>query len=232
MLFKMVDLAKTKVHGDKSAEILATWDNVTIHIDECTVDTDLKGSISEQQMEKLAKMIGYFNMYQQAPEGHENRTYKFLYDSAKLVVNTDRYKTNRDRRQTTEYDFAPEPKRKTDPHKGAAEKYKRKVKKREKDAKHPRKDKPDPDKTPLCRLFLLGKCQKGNGCEFRDSKKTQRVVMAVGLTGPGPDSQSQKHIVRRQFSESGSCSFGYTRPPSQDFRFFGPRLWKILALIV
>ena len=67
---------------------------------------------------------------------------------------------------------------------------------------------PDPDKTPLCRFFLLGKCQKGNSCEFRHSKKTQRVVMAVGLTGPGPDSQNQKHIVCRQFSERGSCSFG------------------------
>ena len=32
--------------------------------------------------------------------------------------------------------------------------------------------------------------------------------MAVGLTGPGPDSQNQKHIVCRQFSERGSCSFG------------------------
>ena len=147
-------------------------------------------------------------MYQRAPEGHENRTYKFLYDSAKLVVNTDRYKTNRDRRQTTEYDFVPDPKKKTDPHKGAAEKYERKVKKREKDAKLPKKDKPDSDEIPLCRFFLLGKCQKGNGCEFRHIKKPQRVVMAVGLTGSGPDSQNQKHIVCRQFSERGSCSFG------------------------
>ena len=32
--------------------------------------------------------------------------------------------------------------------------------------------------------------------------------MAVGLTGPGPDSQNQKHIVCRQFPERGSCSFG------------------------
>ena len=32
--------------------------------------------------------------------------------------------------------------------------------------------------------------------------------MAVGLAGPGPDSQNQKHIVCRQFSERGSCSFG------------------------
>ena len=47
-----------------------------------------------------------------------------------------------------------------------------------------------------------------NECEFRHSKKTQRVVMTVGLTGPGPDSQNQKHVVCRQFSERGSCSFG------------------------
>ena len=40
------------------------------------------------------------------------------------------------------------------------------------------------------------------------STKTQRVVMAVGLSGPGPNSQNQKHIVCRQFSERGSCSFG------------------------
>ena len=32
--------------------------------------------------------------------------------------------------------------------------------------------------------------------------------MAVGLSGPGPSSQNQKHIVCRQFSERGSCSFG------------------------
>ena len=32
--------------------------------------------------------------------------------------------------------------------------------------------------------------------------------MAVGLTGPGLDYQNQKHIVCRQFSERGSCSFG------------------------
>ena len=179
-----------------------------IHIDESTVDTDLKDSIFGKQMEKLVEMTEYFKMYQRAPEGHEHRTYKFLYNSAKLIVNTERYKTNRDRRQTTEYDFVPDPswKNKGDPHKDAVERYERKAKKREKAAKLPKKDKPDPDKTPLCRFFLLGKCQKGNSCEFRHSKKTQRVVMAVGLTGPGPDSQNQKHIVCRQFSERGSCT--------------------------
>ena len=51
VLFKIVDLVKTKLHGDKFAEFLATWDNVMIHIDETTADTDLKGSIFEQQME-------------------------------------------------------------------------------------------------------------------------------------------------------------------------------------
>ena len=101
VLFKMIDLVKTKLHGDKLAESPATWDNVMIHIDESTVDTDLKGSIFEQQMEKFEEMTEYFKMYQRAPEGHEHRTYKFLYDSAKFVVNTERYKTNRDRRQTT-----------------------------------------------------------------------------------------------------------------------------------
>ena len=64
-------------------------------------------------------MTEYFKMYRRAPEGHENRTYKFLFDSAKLIVNTERYKTNRGRRQTTEYDFVPDPKRKPDPLKGA-----------------------------------------------------------------------------------------------------------------
>ena len=86
----MIDLVKTKLHGDKFAEFLATWDNVMIHIGESTVDTDLKGSIFEQQMEKSVKMTEYFKMYQRAPEGHEHRTYKFLYDSAKLIVNTER----------------------------------------------------------------------------------------------------------------------------------------------
>ena len=193
VLCKIVDLVKTKVHGDKSAEFLSTWGNVMIHIDESTVDTDLKGSIFEQQMERSVKMTEYSKMYQRASEGHENRTYKFLYDSAKLIVNTERYKTNRDRRQTTEYGFVPDPpwKNKGDPHKDAVERYERKAKKREKAAKLPKKDKPDPDKKPLCRFFLPGKCQKGNSCEFRHSKKTQRVVMAVGLTGPGPDSQNQ-----------------------------------------
>ena len=71
-----------------------------IHIDEGIVDTDLKGSIFEQQMEKFVEMTEYFKMYQRAPEGHENRMYKLLYDSAKLIVNTERYKTNRGRRQT------------------------------------------------------------------------------------------------------------------------------------
>ena len=49
-----------------------------------------------------------------------------------------------------------------DPHKGAAEKYERTIKKREKNAKLPKKVKPDPDKTPLCKFFLLGKCKEGN----------------------------------------------------------------------
>ena len=80
-----------------------------IHIDESTVDTDLKDSIFGKQMEKLVEMTEYFKMYQRAPEGHEHRTYKFLYNSAKLIVNTERYKTNRDRRQTTECDFVPDP---------------------------------------------------------------------------------------------------------------------------
>ena len=82
-------------------------------------------------------------MYQRALEGHDNRTYKFLYDSAKFIANTERYKTNRDRRQTTEYDFVPDPSWKNkrgDPHKDAAERYERKVKKREKAAKLPKKD--------------------------------------------------------------------------------------------
>ena len=81
-------------------------------------------------------------MYQRAPEGHENRTYKFLYDSAKLS-----YKTNRDRPQTAEYDFVPGPSRgrtreskKGDPHKDAADKYESKVEKREKPTKLSKKD--------------------------------------------------------------------------------------------
>ena len=32
--------------------------------------------------------------------------------------------------------------------------------------------------------------------------------MAVGLTGPGLDSQNQRHMVCRPFSERGSCNFG------------------------
>ena len=84
----------------------------------------------------------------------------------------------------------------------------RKIRKREKDAKPPKKDKPESSKTPLFRFYFLGKCQKGNVGEFRHSKKTQRVVMAVGLTGPGPDPQNQKHVICRQFLERGSCNFG------------------------
>ena len=101
VLFEMIDLAKTKLHGDKLAEFVATCDNVMIHIGESIVDADLKGSISEQQMEKSVEIIEYFKMYQQAPEGHGNRMDKFLYDPAKPIVNTERYKMNRDRRQTT-----------------------------------------------------------------------------------------------------------------------------------
>ena len=120
VLFEMIDLVKTQLHGDKLAEFLATWDNVMIHIDESTVDTDLKGSIFEQQMDKSVKMTEYFKMYQRAPEGHEHRTYKSLFDSAiteryKTNVNTECYKTNRDRRQTTEYDSVPGPERKMIP---------------------------------------------------------------------------------------------------------------------
>ena len=39
------------------------------HIDESTVDTDLKSSIFEQQMEKFVKMTEYLKMCQRAPEG-------------------------------------------------------------------------------------------------------------------------------------------------------------------
>ena len=90
-------------------------------------------------------------MYQRAPEGHENRTYKFLYDSAKLIVNTDRCKTNRDRRQTTEYDFVPEPSRgrtserkKIDTHKNAADKHDKKIKQPEKSAEPSLRDRTNP----------------------------------------------------------------------------------------
>ena len=165
-LFKMVDLVKTKLHGDKLAEFLAIWDNVMVHIDESTVDTDLKGSIFEQQVGKSVKMTEYFKMYQRAPEGHEHRTYKFLYGSAKSVVNTERCKTNRGRRQTTEYDSVPGQKRKMII-KNAREKYETKTNKREKDAKTPKKDKSDSSKTPLCRFYLFDKFEKGSGCEFR-----------------------------------------------------------------
>lgn len=72
ILLKIIDLAKTKLHGDKLAEFLARGTNVMIHIDESTLDTDLKGSIVEQQTEKFVKMSEYFKMYQRAPEGHEN----------------------------------------------------------------------------------------------------------------------------------------------------------------
>ena len=106
------------------------------------------------------KLSKYFEMYQRALEGHEHRTYIFLYDSAKVIGNTERYKTNRDSRQTTEYDLAPDPKLKNDSIKGAGEKYERKIKKREKDAKPPKKDKPDPSKTPLCRFSPLANVRR------------------------------------------------------------------------
>ena len=160
-------LWKPGAHGDKLAEFLATWDDIMIHIDESTVDTDLKGSIFEQ-MEKPAKMIEYLKMYQRAPEGHENGTFKFLYDSAKLIVNTERYKTNRDRRQTTECDFVPDPFcGRTRPRRAILTKMLRtstreKSRSARKQQSFPN-DKPDPDKAPLCRFCLLGKCQKGNG---------------------------------------------------------------------
>ena len=65
VLFKIIDLEKTEIHGDKLAEFLATWDNVMIHIDESTIDTGLKGSIFEQHMEKLVKMT----IFQDVPTG-------------------------------------------------------------------------------------------------------------------------------------------------------------------
>ena len=210
VLFKMIDLVRTKLHGDNLAELLATWDNVMIHIGESIVDTDLKVSISEQQMEKSVKMTEYFKMYQRAPEGRENRTYKFLYDSAKLIANAERYKTNRDRRQTTEHDFVPDPSRgrtrenkRGDPHKDAADKCDRKVKKREKAAKLPTKDKLDPDKTPLCRVLLLGRCQKGNGCEFRQQENTtSRYGHWTHRSRPGfsePEACRMQAVLRERF---------------------------------
>ena len=38
-------------------------------------------------------------------------------------------------------------------------------------------------------------------------KPNESYVMAVGLTGPGPDPQNQKNVIRRQFMERGSCTF-------------------------
>ena len=52
----MIDLVKTKLHGDKLAESRATWDNVMVRVDSI-VDTDLKGSIFEQQMGKSVKGV-------------------------------------------------------------------------------------------------------------------------------------------------------------------------------
>ena len=63
----MIDMAKTKFHGDKFAKLLAAWDNVMVHIDESIVDTDLKGSIFEQQMGKSVEMIEY--ILQDVPAG-------------------------------------------------------------------------------------------------------------------------------------------------------------------
>ena len=57
VLSKIIDLVKAKLHGDKLAEFLATWDNVMIHIDDSTVDTDLKGSICKKQMEKVCEAV-------------------------------------------------------------------------------------------------------------------------------------------------------------------------------
>ena len=55
VLFKIIDLVKTKLHGDKFVEYLATGDNVMIHIDESTVDTVLKILFSSNRWRSLWK---------------------------------------------------------------------------------------------------------------------------------------------------------------------------------
>ena len=67
--FNMIDLVKAKLHGDRLAEFLATWDNVMIHIDESTVDTDLKGSTFEQQVEKFVEVCENDGVLQDVPTG-------------------------------------------------------------------------------------------------------------------------------------------------------------------
>ena len=73
----MVDLMKTKMHGDKLAEFLAMWDNVMIHTDESIVDADQDVMLTRDRDDRLEvknsqqRICRCFNPYQpgRRPDG-------------------------------------------------------------------------------------------------------------------------------------------------------------------
>ena len=98
----------------------------------------------------------------------------------------------------------------------------------------------------LCTCYLVKFAQCAFGLEFPDSKPNEfcrkntyvlsnmKELRELSRKCPGI---SRRHMQARAClgiskGQGEGSESSYTRSPLQDFRLFGPRLWKILALIV
>ena len=94
-LFSILDLSKVVWRGDKNLhKFIVTWDGVLTGMKN-TIPDDQKEVIFLEQIRKSTVLQHDIATYDRTPQGEPQKSYKFLYDSAKSYLTRARQENNR-----------------------------------------------------------------------------------------------------------------------------------------
>jgi hypothetical protein len=202
------DILDVTLKGSNLEAFLADWDRCLIHMEKQPSE-DLRDALFIKQVKACPKLKTEWDNYYKAEVGSSTRSFEYLYKSAMMVVERERFENARKNvtgKGGTDSMAAP----------GDSPKGKRKGKGKgsstgdSTDATDPpwyMENGKDKRAERPCSFLAAGNCRLGKDCPWKHGKPSKKIDVAAAPTGDSTKKPGGRRPCH-SFKDTGKCSFG------------------------